>query len=319
MKINLNKRLIATLLAGSMVFSLNGCGRKNKDTYEQSTEQIEYEYINDYEDNNEINNYEEAESNENVNLIITNSTGDIRISLNDGTNTPITSFEQLDNDSYIIPGTTFTINIKSNGNYYAYPINTVDHSKVYVSAENTNNNIKVNIEKNEKSNLNELKQRLVNNNINLKKIKNPDDYEESYIKTSNYTYNEYDLVYNREIFYLNNTPVFEYTNENGKNNYYSPLKSGNVENTIRIIDNNNIKISSKDLYKEEEKTTQSTESTESIEEPYDDYQWSDYYPEDSYDVIEYQNEDENNYNDDSYIDYDNQDIYEYEEGYQYTY
>ena len=278
MKLEINKKVVAALLAGSMAVSLSGCAHKSSE-YKDPSEITPVEYADDYDepyyeeeqqeiyDNypnktddlrtneeqanneqvnyNEINN-EQAKQENNINLVITNIPENAIISLGDGTTKELNTYEKTNDNTYRIPSNSFTISFDINGNRYSYPIIAKNDSTVFASL-NTNDTVQFNIEINNYLSVETLKERLAESNINLVNLYN-NGYNQDIVQKHNVTFNEQNLAYERKAIYLNNLLLNEYKFDNGNVSYFSPLRLGSGENNIEIKDNDTIKLSYKQSF-----------------------------------------------------------------------
>ena len=273
MKLEINKKVVATLLAGSMALSLSGCAKESNE-YENPTDSITVEYADDYDEpyheedqavyddypnraddlrtneeqanyeqvnNNEINN-EQAKQENNINIVITNIPENAKIILGEGLVANLNTYEKTGENTYRIPSNNFMISFDINGNTYTYPIIAKNESTVFASL-NTNDNIQFNIEINDNLSVETLKERLAESNINLTNLYNNNNYNQDIVQKHNVTFNGQNLSYERKAIYLNNLLINEYKFDNGNVSYFSPLRLGNGENKIEIKDNDTIKLS----------------------------------------------------------------------------
>ena len=239
MKINVNKKVVATILAGTMTFTLVGCSSKNSNKYElpSVSKNIEINYIN-----NEIDN-EQAKENYTTSLMVTNLPDNTKITLHDGTNKKLTEFPN-DNNSYQIPSSEFNISFNMNDKNYSYDISGNSNQTVYVSAnELKDNEIQFNIEKNNPLSFNELQDTLADYNINVDNLINNNDLNVDIIERHNTTYVENDITSERKALYVNNVLLNEENLSNGDTKYYSPLRVGDGINNIEIVDDETVKLS----------------------------------------------------------------------------
>ena len=242
MKINVNKKLVATLLAGTMAFTLVGCGSKGESEYKLPPSDIEINYVDDdlEEVNNEINN-EEA----NVNLLVANLPDNTRITLNDGTSKQLNEFSN-NNSIYQIPSSDFTLSFESNDNTYSYNITGKNNETISVSTGVTSDNkLQFNIQKNTPITFEELQDKLSNYNIKLDNIYNNSDINTNIIERNNRSYTENNLTSEIKELYVNNVLINQ---DNNNKNFYSPLRIGEGVNNIEIIDNETVKLSYERTY-----------------------------------------------------------------------
>ena len=225
MKIKLNKKLLQTLVAGGVALTLTGCGAEALASDEMYNNNIEFGYEDEY------NLYEYDEK---VNLSLTNLSDETRIT-EDGLNTPLYTFEKINDNTYEIPSKDFTISFDANGSTYSYPVRTNYGAEVFASLDN-NDGVRFNVETNEKASREELENVLNESNIDLDAINSIDNASTNLVKRTNLSYNEYDLVYQRDSFYLNNVLLYEKVNDNGDVRYYSPLRRGTGINNIDVHD-----------------------------------------------------------------------------------
>ena len=265
MKINVNKKLVATLLAGSMAFTLVGCGSKNSNEYELPSVQkdVEIHYAGEdlelEEVSNEISN-EQASEDYNINLVVTNLPENTRISLHDGLYQELYEFTN-NNNSYQIPSKDFTISFDMNGNTYSYDITGKNNETIFVSSGLTkDNNVQFNVEKNTILSFEELQSKLAENNINLAHLYNNDDLTQIIVERQNKTYTGNDLTSERTALYVNDVLLNESNKNNDKTSYNSPLRVGDGVNNIEIIDNETVKLSYEKTYKDDYKFIENIEN-----------------------------------------------------------
>lgn len=257
----LNKKLITAILASSLAFTNTSCSKSSKQTYSpyRSNNTIEKTIETDLEcievkdqikeNNNEINKEFQANEDNNTNLVVTNIPEDATITLNDGTITKINTFDKKGDNSYQIPSTKFTLNFEDNGKTYSYSINAKENSTIYVTKSKAKDNeIQLNIEINNKISEKTLKDELDKANIKINIIENNKNIDQNIIERTNQTYKNQDLTYQKKSLYINNLLLNEELQEYDTISYYSPLRRGNGENNIEIIDNETVKLTYDQIY-----------------------------------------------------------------------
>ena len=263
MNYNINKQLIARILAGTIGLTLVGCSPKaNTEKYAQDDNnhaaiETTIEEENVVEVNDIINN-EEAESNNNVinkenkvesenviYLTVTNIPENTYIKTKDKISTKLNEFSKISDNCYIIPSNDITIIIENEGNTYSYTINANNKSQVFISMGPADDykHTQFNTEVYDLLTFDDLKNELSSINVNLGHIFNNEDNRQDIIKRTTKSYLDQKPVYTSEIISFNETTLKASTKDHDVvKKGYSALTIGDGENNIEVLKDGRLKI-----------------------------------------------------------------------------